>query len=193
MSDRPVSLNIPDAIEGQSAMNWITLILARNPLLSALYDYAYAVGARSTSLTIDAKESNLVAALEALPTFAPATPDAPKSVDEMAAEMGYTKCAHPACEGYNNNTSECVSERTIIRLHAEHTAPTKPPREMPAPEWTGPDRWQAWTGDTTRNPDDVGAPCPDGFVPIGAWTYEIVVVGDKGFRDWRRPLRRVQG
>ena len=73
---------------------------------------------------------DLVPLLASVPTFAPATPVAPKSVEEMAVEMGYTKCAHPACEGYGNNTSECVSERTIIRLHAEHTAPTKPPREM---------------------------------------------------------------
>lgn len=53
--------------------------------------------------------------VRALPTFAPATPAAPKSVDEMAAEMGLT-----------------VAD--LVRLHAEHTAPTKLPREMPAPK-----------------------------------------------------------
>jgi hypothetical protein len=51
-------------------------------------------------------------------------------------------------------------DRLIAVADTFAAAPTKPPREMPAPEWTGPDRWQAWTGDTTRNPDDVGVPCP---------------------------------
>ena len=59
--------------------------------------------------------SRIVDRLRALPTFAPATPAAPKSVDEMAAEMGLT-----------------VAD--LVRLHAEHTAPTKLPREMPAPK-----------------------------------------------------------
>lgn len=135
-------------------------------------------------------------ALRALPTFAPATPAAPKSVDEMAAEMGYTKCAHPACEGYNNNTGEYVSERTIIRLHAEHTTPTKPPREMPTPEWTGPDRWQHWIAESAYHPGDYAPLAPEGYKPVGPWECPcppFVAANGTYNRDWRRPLRRVQG
>ena len=96
-------------------------------------------------------------------------------------EAAYVRCTNLSCEAMGPSDDPTGSKWNAV------------PRGLPAPEWTGPDRWQAWTGDTTRNPDDVGVPCPDGFVPIGAWTYEIVVVDDKGFRDWRRPLRRVQG
>ena len=66
MSDHVIRLTIPDSFDGQSAMNRITLILAANPLLSALYDYAYAIGARRTSLTIDNKERRLVDVLESI-------------------------------------------------------------------------------------------------------------------------------
>lgn len=64
-----------------------------------------------------------------------------------------------------------------------------------AREWTGPDRWQVWTTDNPNiHPEDPDAePCPDGYEPIGPWYFEWVIVHTKAFRDWRRPLRRVQG
>lgn len=75
---------------------------------------------------------------------------------------------------------------------------TTPPKPSPAPEmpreWSGPDRWQVWT---TENPnvhpeDEPAEPCPDEFAPIGPWEFEWLIVQTKAFRDWRRPLRRVQ-
>lgn len=125
-------LRIPEHIEGLHPTLWITSLLGANPLLAALYDYAYAAGCGHSELVTMPHHDRVIVEADKLAT--PPAPVAPKSVEEMAAKLGYAKCAHPTCEGYGNNTGECVSERTIIRLHAEHIARTTPPREMPAPK-----------------------------------------------------------
>jgi hypothetical protein len=83
-------------------------------------------------------------------------------------------------------TSDDEFRRALLDVRA---LPTKPPREMPAPEWIGPDRWQTATshGPTVGNPPDKDA--PEGYQPIGAW--QPFASGDS-WTDWRRPLRRVQ-
>jgi len=81
-------------------------------------------------------------------------------------------------------------------VYTDATAPTKPPREMSAPEWTGPDRWQHWAAEFAHHPDDHAGPAPAGFVQIGPWesvTFVSTSPSEPPIRDWRRPLRRVQG
>jgi hypothetical protein len=90
-------------------------------------------------------------------------------------------------------TSDDEFRRALLDVRA---LPTKPPREMPAPEWTGPDRWQHWAAEFAHHPDDHAGPAPAGFVQIGPWesvTFVSTSPSEPPIRDWRRPLRRVQG
>ena len=138
----------------------------------------------------------LDAELDALPTFAPATPDAPKSVEEMADAIG-TILPCPFCGSNADHRGEAAYVR-CTNLSCEAMGPSNDPtgskwnavpRGLPAPEWTGPDRWQHWTSESDSHPDDRGKPEPDGFMAIGAW--QPFASGDS-WTDWRRPLRRVQ-
>ena len=66
----------------------------------------------------------------------------------------------------------------------------------PAPEWTGPDRWQYWIAESAYHPGDYAPLAPEGYKPVGPWECPcppFVAANGTYNRDWRRPLRRVQG
>lgn len=93
--------------------------------------------------------------------------------------------------GDNSPDGHAIIERSAL---AEENARRV---TMPAREWSGPDRWQAWDTAGGEHPDDGdGVEPPDGFTPIGPWKpYQWRGGGEvsQPYRDWRRPLRRVQG
>ena len=147
--------------------------------------------------------------VRALPTFAPATPDAPKSVEEMADAIG-TILPCPFCGSSADHRGEAAYVR-CTNLSCETMGPSDDPtgskwnavpRGLPAPEWTGPDRWQPWIDDCAARPDDNPDNLPAGFVAIGPWEPGNIAPGSVRGADyewrpvmmqaWRRPLRRVQ-
>lgn len=149
--------------------------------------------------------------VRALPTFAPATPDAPKSVEEMADAIG-TILPCPFCGSSADHRGEAAYVR-CTNLSCETMGPCDDPtgskwnavpRGLPAPvrEWTGPDSVQAcFESVHIACPGETAA--PDGFVAVGPWEPGNVWLypdwqtpqGETipmPVRDWRRPLRRVQ-
>ena len=142
--------------------------------------------------------------LRSLPTFAPATHGG-REVSGEAMEV------LQVVRSLGNSTRPSDVSKVGARvdqwlaagadIYTTPPAPTRPPREMPAPEWTGPDRWQVWSADASD--DQATAPADDGYTPIGAW--KLVGVGPTNLRAnggpedmdtvrvWQRPLRRVQG
>ena len=142
-------------------------------------------------------------ALRALPTFSPATPDAPKSVEEMADAIG-TILPCPFCGSSADHRGEAAYVR-CTNLSCETMGPSDDPtgskwnavpRGLPAPEWTGPDRWQHWIAESAYHPGDYAPLAPEGYKPVGPWECPcppFVAANGTYNRDWRRPLRRVQG
>lgn len=63
-------------------------------------------------------------------------------------------------------------------------------------EWSGPDRWQHWIAESAYHPDDYAPPAPGDYTPVGPWEcpcLPFIATNGAYNRDWRRPLRRVQG